>query len=36
VPLNVIDEAVQRIIDGSIAEVVYDPAQAMLVPALSK
>jgi hypothetical protein len=36
VPLSVIDETVQRIIDGSIAEVVYDPAQAMLVPALSK
>jgi len=31
VPLNVIDEAVQRIIDGSIAEMIYDPGRAMLV-----
>ena len=31
VPLHVIDEAVQRIRDGSITEVVYDPARARLV-----
>jgi len=31
VPLHVIDEAVQRILDGSIAEVVYDPKTAQLV-----
>jgi hypothetical protein len=31
VPLQVIDEAVQRIRDGSITEVVYDPKTAMLV-----
>lgn len=31
VPLNVIDEAVQRIRDGSITEVVYDPKSARLV-----
>ncbi|RFC34207.1 MAG: T5orf172 domain-containing protein [Candidatus Nitrotoga sp. MKT] len=31
VPLNVIDEAVQRIRDGSITEVVYDPKTALLV-----
>ena len=31
VPLNVIDEAVQRIRDGSITEVVYDPKTARLV-----
>ena len=31
VPLNVIDEAVQRIRDGSIIEVVYDPKTARLV-----
>ncbi len=31
VPLNVIDEAVQRILDGSITQVVYDPASARLV-----
>ncbi len=31
VPLNVIDEAVQRIRDGSITEVVYDPKIAQLV-----
>lgn len=30
VPLAVIDEAVQRIVDGSITEVVYDPQQARL------
>jgi hypothetical protein len=30
VPLNVIDEAVQRIQDGSITEVVYDPKTAQL------
>ncbi|MDA8328729.1 MAG: GIY-YIG nuclease family protein [Betaproteobacteria bacterium] len=30
VPLHVIDEAVQRIRDGSITEVVYDPAMARL------
>jgi hypothetical protein len=32
-PLNVIDEAVQRIIDGTITRVVYDPGRAMLVTA---
>jgi hypothetical protein len=31
VPLHVIDEAVQRVRDGSIAEVVYDPQMAQLV-----
>ena len=31
VPLHVIDEAVQRIRDGSITEVVYDPESARLV-----
>jgi hypothetical protein len=31
VPLHVIDEAVQRIRDGSITEVVYDPKAARLV-----
>lgn len=31
VPLHVIDEAVQRIRDGSITEVVYDPEAARLV-----
>lgn len=31
VPLHVIDEAVQRIRDGSITEVVYDPESAQLV-----
>lgn len=31
VPLHVIDEAVQRIRDGSIAEVVYEPSSARLV-----
>jgi hypothetical protein len=31
VPLNVIDEAVQRIRNGSITEVVYDPKTARLV-----
>ena len=31
VPLHVIDEAVQRIRDGSITEVVYDPKNARLV-----
>ncbi|MDA8190402.1 MAG: GIY-YIG nuclease family protein [Gammaproteobacteria bacterium] len=31
VPLPVIDEAVQRIRDGSITEVVYDPERAQLV-----
>ncbi|MHB1115808.1 GIY-YIG nuclease family protein [Sideroxydans sp.] len=31
VPLHVIDEAVQRILDGSIAEVAYDPKKAQLV-----
>jgi hypothetical protein len=30
VPLHVIDEAVQRIRDGSITEVVYDPITARL------
>lgn len=33
VPLVVIDEAVQRIHDGSISEVVYDPKTARLIPA---
>ncbi|KAA0892558.1 GIY-YIG nuclease family protein [Pusillimonas sp. ANT_WB101] len=33
VPLVVIDEAVQRIHDGSINEVVYDPKTARLIPA---
>lgn len=32
VPLAVIDEAVERIRDGSITQVVYDPGQARLVP----
>ena len=32
VPLHVIDEAVRRIHDGSITEVVYDPKSASLVP----
>lgn len=31
VPLHVIDEAVQRIRDGSITEVIYDPRSARLV-----
>ena len=31
VPLHVIDEAVQRIRDGSISDVVYDPKTARLV-----
>jgi len=31
VPLHVIDEAVQRIRDGSITEVIYDPKTAQLV-----
>jgi hypothetical protein len=31
VPLHVIDEAVQRILDGSITDVVYDPKTARLV-----
>ena len=31
VPLHVIDEAVERIRDGSVTEVVYDPSQARLV-----
>jgi T5orf172 domain len=31
VPLNVIDEAVQRIRDASITEVIYDPSTARLV-----
>jgi hypothetical protein len=33
VPLHVIDEAVRRIRDGSIAGMVYDPAEARLVAA---
>jgi hypothetical protein len=33
VPLNVIDEAVERIRDGSITEMIYDPKVARLVPA---
>lgn len=32
VPLQVIDEAVERIKDGSIASMAYDPATARLVP----
>jgi len=32
VPLPVIDEAVQRIRDGSITEMVYDPKTARLIP----
>lgn len=32
VPLQVIDEAVQRIIDGSITGVIYDPKSARLIP----
>jgi hypothetical protein len=31
VPLNVIDEVVQRILDGTITNVVYDPSTARLV-----
>jgi T5orf172 domain len=31
VPLHVIDEVVQRIRDGSITDIVYDPKQARLV-----
>jgi hypothetical protein len=31
VPLPVIDEAVQRILDGSITHAVYDPQQARLI-----
>lgn len=31
VPLNVIDEAVQRIRDGSITDIIYDPKTARLV-----
>jgi hypothetical protein len=31
VPLQVIDEAVQRIQDGSITDVLYDPESARLV-----
>jgi hypothetical protein len=31
VPLNVIDEAVERIRDGSITDMVYDPKMARLV-----
>lgn len=33
VPLHVIDEAVQRVLDGSITNVVYDPATATLARA---
>lgn len=37
VPLHVIDEAVERIRDGSITEVIYDPQEARLLsPALSQ
>lgn len=32
VPLHVIDEAVQRVRDGSIADVIYDPESARLEP----
>lgn len=35
VPLQVIDEAVDRIRDGSIADMIYDPKQARLRPAES-
>ena len=31
VPLHVIDEAVQRILDGSVTDVIYDPATARLI-----
>ncbi|MDD2884958.1 MAG: GIY-YIG nuclease family protein [Dechloromonas sp.] len=31
VPLQVIDEAVQRVIDGSITNLIYDPASATLI-----
>lgn len=31
VPLHVIDEAVQRVIDGTVTDVVYDPESAQLV-----
>ena len=31
VPLHVIDEAVERIRDGSITDMVYDPMMARLV-----
>jgi hypothetical protein len=31
VPLPVIDEAVRRIMDGSITDAVYDPQRAALV-----
>jgi hypothetical protein len=34
VPLHVIDEAVQRIRDGSITEVVYDPQTACLITSI--
>ncbi|MEZ5681487.1 MAG: GIY-YIG nuclease family protein [Erythrobacter sp.] len=33
VPLNAIDEAVERIRDGSITNFRYDPSQAQIVPA---
>ena len=36
VPLDVIDEAVRRIQDGSITSYVYDPASARLMPATSR
>ncbi len=35
VPLHVVDEAVQKIRDGSITEMVYDPKQARLLAAAS-
>jgi hypothetical protein len=31
VPLHVIDEAVERIRDGSITDVIYDPKSARLI-----
>ena len=31
VPLSVIDETIERLRKGSIAEVMYDPSSAMLV-----
>ena len=33
VPLQVIDEAVQRVKDGTIADVVYDAMTAQFIPA---
>ncbi|HCE24049.1 MAG TPA: hypothetical protein DF282_16275, partial [Hyphomonas sp.] len=36
VPFNVVDEAVERIKDGSIKDYVYDPQQARLTPRTEK